>query len=34
MVLPLLLSQQRSMRFEDLKLAVDWRKSGGIWPEE
>ena len=26
--------QQRSMRFEDLKLAVDWRKSGGVWPEE
>ena len=26
--------QQRPMRFEDLKLAVDWRKSGGVWPEE
>ena len=26
--------QQRSMRFDDLKLAVDWRKSGGVWPEE
>ena len=24
----------RTMQLADLRLAVDWRKSGGIWPEE
>ena len=24
----------RAMQLADLRLAVDWRKSGGIWPEE
>lgn len=24
----------RTMQLADLKLAVDWRKSGGIWPED
>lgn len=26
--------QNRKMQYDDLKLAVEWRKSGGLWPEE
>ena len=26
--------ENRPMQFQDLALAVDWRKSGGVWPEE
>ena len=26
--------ENRDLRYEDLALAVNWRKSGGIWPEE
>ena len=26
--------QNRALGFDDLRLAVDWRRSGGVWPEE
>ena len=26
--------ESRPLQFQDLALAVDWRKSGGVWPEE
>ena len=26
--------QNRALGFDDLRLAVEWRRSGGVWPEE